>query len=66
MRYKMLDTDFKLFAQGPVSVGELGEALTLVDETIMLIEANGNALHMPEALRISGCVLSLDAAESNA
>jgi predicted ATPase len=31
--------------------------LTLVDETIGLIEANGDLLHMAEALRVKGRVL---------
>ena len=58
MRYEMLNTGFKLsLAQGLMSIGRFGESLTLVDETIGLIEANGDVLHMPEALRVRGSVL---------
>lgn len=58
MRYEMLNTDFTLaLAKGLVSIRESGEALTLVDETIRLIEARGDLVHMPEALRVRGSVL---------
>jgi predicted ATPase len=58
MRYEMLNTDFKLsLARGLVAMGEFREALTQVDETIRLVEANGDLLHMPEALRVKGNVL---------
>jgi hypothetical protein len=57
MRFKMLNTDFKLsLAQGLRAIGEFGEGSTLVDDTIRLIEANGDLLHMPEALRVKGSV----------
>ena len=58
MRYEMLNTDFALaLAKGLVSIGDSGEALALVDETISLIEARGDLVHMPEALRVRGSVL---------
>ena len=58
MRYQMLNTEFKLsLVQGRMAIGQFGEALTLVDETISLIEANGDLLYMPEALRVKGNVL---------
>jgi predicted ATPase/DNA-binding winged helix-turn-helix (wHTH) protein len=58
MRYRMLSTGFKLsLVQGFVTVGLFANALTLIDETISLIEANGDLVHMPEALRVRGCVL---------
>jgi predicted ATPase/DNA-binding winged helix-turn-helix (wHTH) protein len=58
MRYEMLNTDFKIsLAQGLVAVGEWGDGLALVDETIGLVETNGDLLHMPEALRVKGNVL---------
>jgi predicted ATPase/DNA-binding winged helix-turn-helix (wHTH) protein len=58
IRYKMLDTVFKLaLAQGLMAVGECDEGLALVDETISLVEVNGDLLHMPEALRVKGRLL---------
>jgi tetratricopeptide (TPR) repeat protein len=58
MRYEMLNTGFKLcLVQGFMAMGQFGEALTLIDETIALVEANGDFLHIPEALRVKGSVL---------
>jgi tetratricopeptide (TPR) repeat protein len=58
MRYRMLNTGFKLsLVQGLLAIGLFGEALTLIDETIGLVEANGDLIHMPEALRVRGSVL---------
>ncbi len=58
MRYRMLNTGFKLsLVQGLVAIGQPGRALALVDETIGLIETNGDLVHMPEALRVKGEVL---------
>jgi predicted ATPase/DNA-binding winged helix-turn-helix (wHTH) protein len=58
MRYEMLNTGFKLsLVQGLMAIGQFGESLILVDETIRLVEANGDLLHMPEALRVKGSVL---------
>jgi predicted ATPase/DNA-binding winged helix-turn-helix (wHTH) protein len=58
MRYEMLNTGFKLsLVQGLMAIGQFGEGLTLVDEAIRLVEANGDLLHMPEALRVRGSVL---------
>jgi len=58
MRYRMLDTEFKLgLVQGLVAIGSFNEGLTLVDEAIRLIEANGDLVYMPEALRVKGSVL---------
>jgi predicted ATPase len=58
MRYEILNTGFKLsLVQGLMAIGQFGESLTLVEETIRLVEANGDLLHMPEALRVKGSVL---------
>jgi hypothetical protein len=58
VRYEMLNSGFKLaLVQGLSAIGEFGEALALVDETINLVEANGDLLHMPEALRVKGRLL---------
>jgi len=58
VRYEMLNSGFKLaLVQGLSAIGEFGEALALVDETIKLLEANGDLSHMPEALRVKGHLL---------
>src|SRR6516165_3957295 len=58
MRYEMRYTEFKLsLVQGLMGIGRFGEGMTLVDETIRLVEANGELLYMPEALRVKGSVL---------
>jgi len=58
MRYRMLDTQFKLgLVQGLVAIRSFYEGLTLVDEAIRLIDENGDLIHMPEALRVKGSVL---------
>ncbi len=58
MRYEMLNTGFKLsLVRGLTAIGQFGEGLTLVDETIGRVEANGDLVHMPEALRVKGNVL---------
>jgi hypothetical protein len=58
MRYEMRYTEFKLsLVQGLVGIGQFAEGMTLVDETIRLVEANGELLYMPEALRVKGSVL---------
>jgi tetratricopeptide (TPR) repeat protein len=61
MRYRMLNSGFKLsLVQGFVAIGLFDEALALIHETIRLVEANGDLVHMPEALRVQGrVVLSL-------
>jgi predicted ATPase/DNA-binding winged helix-turn-helix (wHTH) protein len=57
-RYEMLNSGFKLaLARGLTAIGEFDEGLALVDETIRLVEANGDLLHMPEALRVKGRLL---------
>jgi predicted ATPase/DNA-binding winged helix-turn-helix (wHTH) protein len=58
VRYEMLNTEFKLaLVQGLVATGQSGEATALIDETIELIEENGDLLYLPEALRVRGNVL---------
>jgi len=58
MRYEMLNTDFKIsLVQGLVAIGKYGEGLALVDETIGLVQANGDLARMPEVLRVKGNVL---------
>ena len=53
MQYEMLNTDFKLsLVQGLMAIGQFDIALARIDETISLVEENGDLLHMPEALRV--------------
>jgi predicted ATPase/DNA-binding winged helix-turn-helix (wHTH) protein len=57
MRYRMLNTGFKLsLVQGLIAIGRFDEALGLINETISLVEANGDLVYMPEALRVQGSV----------
>ena len=57
MRYRMLNTGFKLsLVEGLVAIGRFDKALALINETISLVEANGDLVYMPEALRIQGRV----------
>jgi hypothetical protein len=54
----MLNTGFKLFlVQGLMAIGEVCEALTLADETIVGVREHGDLVHLPEALRVKGRVL---------
>src|SRR5262249_7829646 len=58
MRYEMLNTDFKIsLVQGLVAIGEYGEGLALADETIGLVQTNGDLVRMPEWVRVKGRVL---------
>jgi predicted ATPase/DNA-binding winged helix-turn-helix (wHTH) protein len=57
MRYRMLNTGFKLsLVQGLMAVELFGEAMMLINETISLIEANGDLVYLPEALRVKAKV----------
>ncbi len=61
-RFEVLSTEFKLaLAQGLAAIGKVGEALALVDETMRLVEANGDLFYMPEALRVKAAFLTNDA-----
>jgi hypothetical protein len=58
IHYEMLNTEFRLIlAQGLTAIGQFGEGLTLVEETIRLVETNGDLVHMPEALRVTGNII---------
>jgi predicted ATPase len=53
-----LATEFRIsLLQGLISIGQFGEAATLVDQEIRRVEENGNGLYMPELLRLKGGVL---------
>jgi hypothetical protein len=58
MRYRMLNTGFKLsLVQGLMAIELFGEAMVLINETISSVEANGDLVYLPEALRVKGGVL---------
>jgi predicted ATPase len=58
MRYSMLSTGFRLSkVEGLIAVGLPDRALALVGQSIKLIEANGDLVHMPEALRMKASAL---------
>ena len=59
-RYELLSTTFNIsLVQGLAAVGRSAEAMTLIDETIRLTEANGDLFYMPELLRVKGSLLLL-------
>jgi len=58
LRYEMLNTEFNLsLVPGLITTGQFGAASALIDETISLVEANGDLLYLPEALRVKGNLL---------
>ena len=58
VRYEILNSGFRIsLVQGLVAIGRFGEGMTLVDETIKLIEVNGDLLFMPEALRVKASMI---------
>jgi predicted ATPase/DNA-binding winged helix-turn-helix (wHTH) protein len=57
VRYRILNTGFKLsLVQGLMATGRFDAALALINETISLVETNGDLMYMPEALRVRGNV----------
>jgi tetratricopeptide repeat protein len=55
MHYRMMNTGFKLsLVQGLMAIGLFDKARMVVDETVRLVERNGDLVHMPEALRVRG------------
>jgi predicted ATPase/DNA-binding winged helix-turn-helix (wHTH) protein len=60
-RYELLTTAFNIsLVRGLASMGQFAEAMALIDETIQLVDANGEASFMPELLRLkAGLLLSI-------
>jgi tetratricopeptide (TPR) repeat protein len=59
MPYELLTTPLKIsLAQGLAAIGQFAEGITLIDETIRLVDANGDACYMPELLRMKGGLFS--------
>jgi tetratricopeptide (TPR) repeat protein len=54
-RYELLTTAFNISrVQGLSAIGRFAEGIALIDETISLVEANGDFSYMPELLRVKG------------
>jgi tetratricopeptide (TPR) repeat protein len=57
-RYELLTTAFNIsLVQGLAAIGRFAEGMTLIEETIRLVEANGDIIYMPELLRVKGSLL---------
>jgi predicted ATPase len=57
-RYGRFATRFNLvLARGFAASGRFAEGVTLVDETIRLVEATGGTSYLPELLRLKGNIL---------
>ncbi|MER8462012.1 winged helix-turn-helix domain-containing protein [Mesorhizobium sp. M1396] len=53
--YEMLTTSLNTsFAQGLATTGRSAEALSLIEETIRQVDANGDLCYLPELLRVKG------------
>ncbi|ESY86457.1 transcriptional regulator [Mesorhizobium sp. LNHC229A00] len=56
--YELLTTPLNIaLVQGLAATGRLTEALALLDDTILSVEANGDLCYMPELLRLKGCLV---------
>jgi tetratricopeptide (TPR) repeat protein len=60
-RYELLTTAFNIsLVQGLASMGRFAEGMALIDDTIRLVDVNGEASFMPELLRLkAGLLLSM-------
>jgi predicted ATPase/DNA-binding winged helix-turn-helix (wHTH) protein len=57
-RHELLTTPFNIsLVQGLAAIGRFAAAITLIDEMIKLVEAQGDLCYMPELLRVKGSVL---------
>lgn len=57
-RYERLTTRFNIMlARGLASSGRFAESVALMDDTIRLVEANGDTSYLPELLRLKGSIL---------
>jgi hypothetical protein len=56
-RHGLIMTEFNIsLVQGLAAIGQFDEAMSLIDETIQLVEAKGDTVHMPELLRLKGAL----------
>jgi predicted ATPase/DNA-binding winged helix-turn-helix (wHTH) protein len=72
MPYELLSTELSIsLVQGRTAIGQFTDGITLVEETIRRVEANGEVSYMPELLRVQGRLLlampqpSVDQAEKH-
>ncbi len=55
MRFGVLRTEFNIsLVQGLAAIGQCAEGLASIDETIREVETHGEAVYMPELLRVRG------------
>jgi predicted ATPase/DNA-binding winged helix-turn-helix (wHTH) protein len=58
VRYEMMTTEFDIsLARGLGAIGRLAEAIHVIDEAMQRVETNGDAMYMPELLRVKGRLL---------
>jgi hypothetical protein len=58
VRYEMMITEFDIsLARGLGVIGRFAEAIQVTDEAMQRVETNGDAMYMPELLRVKGCLL---------
>ena len=58
MRYEMMASNFKIsLAVGLAATGRFAEGIEMADECIRQIEENGDAIYLPELLRVKGTIL---------
>jgi tetratricopeptide (TPR) repeat protein len=58
--YKLLTTPLNIsLVQGLAAIGQFADGFTLVDQTIRLVQENGDFCYMPELLRLKGGLLLL-------
>jgi predicted ATPase/DNA-binding winged helix-turn-helix (wHTH) protein len=58
VRYERFTTRFHIMlARGLAANGQFLEGVTLIDETILLVEARGDTSYVPELLRLKGSIL---------
>jgi len=58
MPYELLSTPLNIaLVQGLAAIGRFAEGMTLLDESIRSMEANGDLCYMPEFLRVKGGLL---------
>jgi predicted ATPase/DNA-binding winged helix-turn-helix (wHTH) protein len=57
-RHELLITPFNIsLVQGLAAIGRFADGIRLIDETIILVEAQGDFCYMPELLRLKGNLL---------
>jgi predicted ATPase/DNA-binding winged helix-turn-helix (wHTH) protein len=58
--YELLTTELNLsLAWGLSEIGQVDEAISLIDESLAQVETNGNLVYIPELLRMKGVILLL-------